>query len=194
MYNVPSHNQEMSEDKKGIKVWNDQIAGYAGYELDDGKVLGDPNNVKMTKFAIEKMGWKPPSTLSQFDLLPLVLSGTDGVPKLYNISSGTIPEVKITHPTLTWFEDLGLKWCAVPGICYMGLDIGTKYYQTAPVSGWFMLTEVTRNLADESRYNVLPLIAKKLGLDVDKPRSLWKDRALVELNDALLFSYNEAKV
>lgn len=28
----------------------------------------------------------------------------------YSLTPGSIQEVKIRHPTLDWFQDLGLKW------------------------------------------------------------------------------------
>ncbi len=37
--------------------------------------------------------------------------------------------------------------------------------------------------------NLLPLIAKKMGLDTSSDRTLWRDRALVELNVAVLSSF-----
>jgi len=48
-----------------------------------------------------------------------------------------------------------------------------------------MVTEVgARDLSDVKRYNVLPEIARGMGLDVHSDRTLWKDRAIVELNVA----------
>jgi nitric oxide synthase oxygenase domain/subunit len=33
-----------------------------------------------------------------------------------------------------------------------------------------------------SCYNLLPMIARKMGLETKSDRGLWKDRAIVELN------------
>src|SRR5688500_10344596 len=53
-------------------------------------------------------------------------------------------------------------------------------------------TEIgARNLADPDRYDMLPTIARRLGLDTSSNRSLWKDRALVELNLAVLWSFDQ---
>jgi nitric-oxide synthase len=58
-----------------------------------------------------------------------------------------------------------------------------------------MGTEIgARNLADTDRYDLLPRIAERLGLDTTSDRSLWKDRALVELNRAVLYSFDRAGV
>jgi nitric-oxide synthase len=55
-----------------------------------------------------------------------------------------------------------------------------------------MGTEIgSRNLGDEKRYNLLPLIADKMGLSRNRSDALWKDRALVELNEAVLYSFAE---
>jgi nitric-oxide synthase len=56
-----------------------------------------------------------------------------------------------------------------------------------------MGTEIgSRNLADEGRYNLLPVVAEKMGLRPDQRASLWRERALVELNAAVLHSFSEA--
>jgi nitric-oxide synthase len=58
-----------------------------------------------------------------------------------------------------------------------------------------MCTEIgSRNLGDEARYNLLPKIAAKMGLHLNKKNSLWKDRALVELNTSVLHSFKAAGV
>ena len=51
-----------------------------------------------------------------------------------------------------------------------------------------------RNLADPGRYNQLPEIAARMGLDTTRDRSLWRDQALVELNLAVLHSFETAGV
>lgn len=55
-----------------------------------------------------------------------------------------------------------------------------------------MGTEIgARDLGDEDRYNQLPVIANRLGLDMTVETSLWKDHALLILNEAVLWSFNE---
>jgi nitric-oxide synthase len=49
-------------------------------------------------------------------------------------------------------------------------------------------------LGDEDRYNMLPVIAKNMGLLGKGSEALWKDRALVELNEAVLHSYAQDEV
>ena len=51
------------------------------------------------------------------------------------------------------------------------------------------------DFGDASRYDVLPLIAEKMGLDARSRRSLlWIDRALLEMNLAVIHSFAVAKV
>ena len=77
----------------------------------------------------------------------------------------------------------------------MILEVGGIEFEASPFNGWYMGTEIgARNLADESRYNMLPAIAKLIGLDMKDKNSLWKDRALVELNQAVLYSFKKAGV
>jgi nitric oxide synthase oxygenase domain/subunit len=78
-----------------------------------------------------------------------------------------------------WFEELQLKWYALPAVSGMLLQIGGVKYPAAPFSGWYVGTEVgALDLADIQRYNVLPMVGKHLGFDTRSDRSLWKDRAL----------------
>ncbi len=46
-----------------------------------------------------------------------------------------------------------------------------------------------RNLADTYRYNKLEVVAKGMGLDTHSHTSLWMDRAVIELNIAVLHSF-----
>jgi nitric-oxide synthase len=68
-------------------------------------------------------------------------------------------------------------------------------FPAAPFNGWYMGTEIgSRDLGDTGRYDCLPVIADRMGLDRSRDSSLWKDRALVELNAAVLHSYSQAGV
>ncbi|GAA4854739.1 hypothetical protein GCM10023222_00720 [Saccharopolyspora cebuensis] len=77
----------------------------------------------------------------------------------------------------------------------MRLSIGGVSYPAAPFNGWYMGTEIgARNFADVDRYDLVPLVAERLGLDTSRDDTLWRDRALVELNRAVLHSYQQAGV
>src|SRR5205823_4711504 len=113
-----------------------------------------------------------------FDPLPLVIESPAARPRLYDLPRQAIMEVPIEHPEYGWFADLGLRWHALPTISDMDLEIGGITYPAAPFNGWYMGTEIgARNLADQSRYDMLPEIARRLGLDTRSDRTLWRDRA-----------------
>jgi nitric-oxide synthase len=68
-----------------------------------------------------------------------------------------------------------------------------EVFPSAPFNGWYMGTEIgARNLGDAYRYNLLPEVAERLGLPRD--RGLWKDRALLVLNEAVLHSFARESV
>jgi nitric-oxide synthase len=172
-----------------LRIWNHQLCAYAGYDGRAGAILGDPKNAALTAQAL-RLGWKPPVNRTAFDLLPWIISGIDGQPKLFPLAPDLVREVPLRHPNLPWFEKLGLRWYAVPVISDMRLHAAGVDYSAAPFNGWYMSTEIAaRNLADVDRYNLLPHIADRLGLDRRRPSTLWQDRALLELNAAVLHSY-----
>lgn len=175
-----------------VRIVNPQIIRYAGYRADDGRIIGDPLHVKLTE-KIMRLGWK--GSGGQFDILPLVICVDAKPPALFNIPAECVLEVPIKHPRYDWFEQLGLRWHANPAISNLCLEIGGIRYTAAPFTGWYVSSEIgARNLSDESRYNMLPVIAEKMGLDVRRNSSLWRDRALLELNEAVIFSYEQAGV
>ena len=172
------------------RVWNDQLIRYAGYREPDGTVTGDPRYVEFTA-AVTAMGWN--GKRDRFDVLPLVIEAGGAPPRLYDLPEHAVVEVPIAHPDHPWFAELGLRWHAVPAISNMRMSIGGIDYPLAPFNGWYMGTEIgARNLADPDRYDQLPLVAAKLGLDTGNDASLWRDRALVELNLAVLWSFERA--
>ncbi|WP_248278441.1 nitric oxide synthase oxygenase [Bacillus sp. DNRA2] len=183
--------KQMIDNEAQVKLWNHQIIRYAGYETSDG-VVGDSHSLPFTKMC-QELGWEGAGT--HFDLLPIVIQVKDNKPKWYPIPKQKVLEVDIRHPQYEWFAELGLKWYAVPMIAQLRLEIGGIHYSAAPFNGWYMETEIgARNFADDYRYNMLPKIATLMGLDINTNTSLWKDRALLELNQAILISFKEAGV
>jgi nitric-oxide synthase len=174
--------------RPGIRIWNPQIIRYAGYRQADGSIIGDPSNEELTA-VMRQVGWKGGAGTA-FDILPLVIQMPDQRPRLFELPSDAILEVPLSHPDYVWFADFGLKWHALPVISNMRLEIGGISYSAAPFNGWYMGTEIgARNFGDEGRYNMLPLIAEAMGLNIRSDRTLWKDRAMVELNIAVLHSF-----
>jgi nitric-oxide synthase, bacterial len=174
------------------RVWNDQLIRYAGYRGEDGSSVGDPRQLEFTA-AMQGFGWRGKG--EAFDVLPLVIETPgDGV-RLYELPERAILEVPLAHPEFGWFTELGLRWHAVPAISNMRLTIGGVHYPLAPFNGWYMGTEIgARNLADADRYDMLPTVAERMGLDTSSESTLWRDRALVELNRAVLWSFEKAGV
>jgi nitric-oxide synthase, bacterial len=180
--------------RPGPRILSSQLVRYAGYEIADGVVIGDPSNTVITRIA-EQAGWRGGRPVGRFDILPLLVQEAGRPVSRHELPADSILEVAIEHPEFGWFADLGLRWHAVPVISDMYLEIGGVCYPAAPFNGWYMGTEIgSRNLGDGDRYNQLPVIAAHLGLTTDHDRNLWKDKALTELNLAVLHSYAAAGV
>jgi nitric-oxide synthase len=180
--------------RRAPRVLNEQLIRYAGYRSRHGAggVVGDPRSAELTDLA-RKLGWR--GGRGRFDVLPLIVQPGVGRPLLCNLPGDAVLEVAITHPDYPWFAGLGLRWHAVPAISDMCLEIGGLCYPCAPFNGWYMGAEIgARNLADAGRYDQLPVVAERLGLDTSTERSLWRDHALVELNVAVLHSFERAGV
>lgn len=169
-----------------IRIWNHQLIRYAGYRQADGSVLGDPMNLAFTDI-VRSLGWTPPREPGRFDLLPLVIEA-GGKLAIRDLPRDCVLEVSMEHPSLPWFGKLGLRWYAVPAISDMILAAPGHAFPCAPFNGWYMGTEIgSRNFGDANRYDLLPELAARLGI----PRSqrLWKDQALLILNEAVLHSF-----
>ena len=139
-------------------------------------------------------GWRPPEHRGAFDVLPLVVETAEEGPRLFPLPREVVDEVPIEHPELTWFADLGLRWHAVPVISNNRMDIGGVCYPAAPFNGWYMGTEIgARNFGDSDRYDLVPTVAERMGLDTSDDATLWRDRALVEINRAVLHSFRRAR-
>ena len=171
------------------RIWNEQLIRYAGYEQPDGRVLGDPRYRTFTSELIQR-GWQPPERAGAFDVLPLVVETVEDGPRMFQLPDQAVHEVPLEHPELAWFADLGMRWHAVPVISNNRLDIGGVSYPAAPFNGWYMGTEIgARNLGDSDRYALVPEVAERMGLDTSDEGTLWRDRALVEINRAVLHSF-----
>ncbi|GAA2507874.1 nitric oxide synthase oxygenase [Winogradskya humida] len=174
------------------RVHNDQLIRYAGYRTEDGGHVGDPAQIAFTE-AMGRLGWRGKG--EAFDILPLAIEVPGRPVRLYDLPERAILEVPLTHPEHGWFAELGLRWHAVPVISNMRLTIGGVSYPLAPFNGWYLGAEIgARNLADPGRYDMLPVVAQRLGLDTSRESSLWRDSALVELNRAVLWSFERAGV
>ncbi|MBW0103817.1 nitric oxide synthase oxygenase [Pseudonocardia sp. KRD291] len=180
--------------RAGPRIRNDQLIRYAGHRDADGNVTGDPAQVAFTDHVVS-LGWPRPEPRGRFDVLPLLVTGGDGRSRLFDVPPDAVEEVPLSHPELDWFAGMGLRWHAVPAISNMPLEIGGVHYPAAPFNGWYLDTEIgARNLADRDRYDLLPEIAERMGLDTRSVRTMWRDRAAIELVRAVTHSYDEAGV
>ena len=178
-----------------VRVWNRQLIGYAAYKREDGSIMGDPVNLSFTALCV-KLGWSPPSTKSDFDILPLIISdnivGHDK-PRVFEIPSDAILEVPIHHPEHELFSSLNLRWYALPAISNMGVDIGGIYYQTCPFNGWYQVTEIGRDFLDKQRYDLAEAVAIACGIKRSKI-GVWRDDVQLQIHKAILHSFAKASV
>ena len=165
------------------RLLGEQLVRYADDPLSAGRLA-----------TARELGWT--GGKEEFDVLPLLVqSAPDRAPSWYELPDDAVMEVPLRHPEHPGFAGLGLRWYAVPAVSDMTLEIGGVSYPAAPFNGWYMGTEIgSRNLGDADRYDLLPSVAALFGLDTTTDRSLWRDRALVELNLAVLHSFQEAGV
>lgn len=181
------------KERWGPRVWNSQLIRYAAYEQPDGSVMGDRANFELTN-AIMKLGWQPPEPRTPYDILPLVIEVPGMEPKLYEFNKDDVLEVEIEHPTIPEFKSLGFRWYAIPAISNFRMDIGGVTYGCLPFNGWYMGTEIMRDFLEDWRYDKTEDIAKVLNLDTSSEQTLWRDRVALELNIAILYSFQKAKV
>jgi len=184
---------KLPKERWGPRVWNSQLVRYAAYEQEDGTILGDPANLGLTK-AIIKQGWQPPQPRTPYDVLPIVIEVPGMEPKMYELPPEDVLQVDIEHPTIPEFKSLGFRWYAVPALSNLRLDIGGITYGCLPFNGWYMGTEIARDFMDTWRYDKMEDIAKVLKLDTSSEQTLWRDRVALELNVAVLHSFQKAKV
>ena len=180
--------------RPGPRILSSQLIRYAGYETSYGQVFGDPANIHLTRMA-HILGWPGGRPATRMDVLPMLIQEPGGTPTIHKLPPDAVLEVPLEHPGYKWFANLGLRWHAVPVISDMYLDVGGVRYPAAPFNGWYMGTEIgSRNLGDEDRYGMMRPVAEKMGFPTSTDLSLWKDRALTELNAAVLWSFARAGV
>nr|XP_006640988.2 PREDICTED: nitric oxide synthase, inducible [Lepisosteus oculatus] len=183
---------QRSDGQHDFRVWNGQLVKYAGYQMPDGTVLGDPTSLEFTELCVQ-LGWKP--RYGRFDVLPLVLQANGEDPELFEIPPELILEVPMEHPQYEWFKELDLKWYAMPAVSNMLLEVGGLEFTACPFNGWYMGTEIgVRDFCDANRYNILEDVGRRMGLETHRLSSLWKDQALVAINVAVIHSFQKHNV
>ncbi|MCE4957455.1 nitric oxide synthase oxygenase [Macrococcoides caseolyticum] len=162
-------------EKINFELFNDQLIRYS-----------DDPIVTEIKQKISQTGY---DTFDRF--LPLLYKYNHQY-KTYDIKPDIIKEVRIMHPDYPKFNDLNLKWYAVPIISGMELRIGGITYPLCPFNGWYMESEIaSRNFLDEYRYNLLSVIGESMDFDTSRTTSYWRDKVVVELNYAVYHSFKQ---
>ncbi|XP_069950752.1 nitric oxide synthase-like protein isoform X2 [Cherax quadricarinatus] len=183
---------QRTDGKHDFRVWNPQLISFAGYKQEDGSIIGDPLNVEFTEVC-QRLGWKGHN--KTWDVLPLVLSAGGHDPEWFDIPPDLVLIVPIVHPEYKWFSELELQWYALPAVASLMFDCGGLEFPAAPFNGWYMVSEIgTRDLCDPQRFNILETVGRKMGLDTRSATNLWKDKALVEVNIAVLHSFQRLNV
>ena len=178
----------------GPRSWSPQLVRYAGHRTEGGRVVGDPSTLELTDRLKAAHGWTGAGT--PFDVLPLVVQGAaESFPTVHPLPADAVQEVEISHPDHAAITDLGLRWHALPVIADQRLEAGGLWYTCAPFSGWYLADEVgARNFADQDRYDLLPEVARRLGLDTSRANPYWRDTAQLELTRAVHHSFKQARV
>lgn len=181
----------------GPRVWGTPLPGHAGHLGHDGVTTGDRRTMVLTA-ATRRLGWSVPAP-GRFDPLPIVVVAGGREPAVTPLPESSLRHVPLRHPRHPWLAGLDLRWPALDtvdlgGAAPGGLDLGGVHYAAVLASCWHLGSDIGRELADPDSYDVLPALAERLGLDTSSERTLWRDRALVELNVAILHSFRRAGI
>ena len=177
------------KDVWGTRFWSSQYVRYACYKDEDGKTMGDPANLELTEYLVKNKRWEPPNPRTPFDVLPLVLK-VPGIsqPFVHQLPDEVVFELPIEHPTKREITALGYKWTTVPAISNFKMNLGGIVYQNIPFNGWFVSTEIVRNLME--RYDAGPAAALALGIDM-AANPFWRQSAFLELEVAVVHSFQK---
>lgn len=73
------------------------------------------------------------------------------------------------------------------------LEVGGLQFPAAPFAGWYTSVEIaTRDLLEDNRYGLMKKIGRAMGLDTTTNSTLWRDRVALEMNAAVLHSFQSA--
>ncbi|MFC0429888.1 nitric oxide synthase oxygenase [Kutzneria buriramensis] len=172
-------------DGPALRIWNDQLIRYAAERQSDGRVLGDPAQLKLTA-AVRRLGWS--ERVGRQTVLPIAFQIGRSKPELITLSRKDVLEVPLQHPEYPWIAELEFKWHALPAISRMVAIIGGLVHPVL-FSGWYVAGEILDNCR---RYGIVDEIAERLDLGPrDRLRSHRVDLVVLE---AVLYSFREAGV
>ncbi|BCS01749.1 uncharacterized protein AKAW2_60013S [Aspergillus luchuensis] len=177
-----------SVDGSGPMFWDKQVLNFAGYELEDGSIVGDPSNVKLTQDIID-LGWAPPRPKTPWDLLPIVAVAENDAPALVEVPDDLRRLFAIQHPDYPGFNALGLRWYQFPALIRLGFDIGGLQYTATPFIEWYMDAEIgVRNLTDTFRFDALSEVVNAIGFVIDAYRAKPEYADIRELEESQTMS------
>jgi nitric oxide synthase oxygenase domain/subunit len=104
---------------------------------------------------------------------------------MYEVPPEFARQVLIEHPRYPEVEKLKLKWCVVSTVTGFTLDLGGIKYSAMPFNGWFMNTEIGRDLVDSYRMDKGLEIAEAMQLDTSSETTMWRDQMWLLLNEAV---------
>ena len=173
----------------GTRFWSSQYIRYAAYKDTSGTIMGDPANLELTEYLLKNKLWTPPEPKTPFDVLPLVIKDPNRkYPDVFELPKDCIFEVPIEHPTKPNVTKLGYKWTSVPAISNFKMNLGGVLYQNIPFNGWFVTTEIVRNLIE--RYDVAPSVAQACDID-PSTTSIYRNLVSCELEIAIEHSFKK---
>ena len=102
-------------------------------------------------------------------------------------------EVRLRLSGNLGFNDLGLKWYAIPAVSNVEFHIGGLVYTAAPFNGWYADTEIMRNLLDQDRFNLSQEIYDSCdeNLKISLSGAPVPDIAAIILNAAIVESFKD---
>jgi nitric-oxide synthase len=172
-------------DGPTLRIWNDQLIGYAAERQPDGQVLGDPTQLTLTA-ALRRLGWC--ERIGSQTVLPIAFRIGRSAPELISLSRNDVLQVPLQHPEYPWIAELEFKWHALPAISGMVAIIGGLVHPVL-IAGWHEAGEI---LNDLRRFGIWAVAAERLGLSTrDRRRSQRIDLVMLE---AVLYSFQEAGV
>jgi nitric-oxide synthase len=172
-------------DGPTLRIWNDQLIRYAGELQPDGRVLGDPAQLKLTA-AVRQLGWS--ERIGRQTVLPIAFQIGRSAPELITLSRKDVLEVPLQHPEYPWVAELEFRWHALPAISRMVAIIGGLVHPVL-FSGWYVAGEILENCR---RFGIVDEIAERLSLSPrDRLRAHRVDLVVLE---AVLYSFREAGV
>lgn len=177
--------------QRGFRIWNSQLLGFAAWRRDDGSIIGDPANLMMTSIC-EGYGWRAVER-GPFCILPLLLEAPGYPPQLFELPEHVHHVVELTHSDYPALARLKLRWYGIPALAALCFDLGGVHYSCAPFNGWYMGTEIMRDLLDTQRYNLITQIQRALELPTET-HALHRDHVQLIVNQAILQSFDSAGI